>query len=566
MTKTTHPFQPNWRTEAPADKSWRSIFKWGAPDEFKHPNPGLYALLKESFGLEDNDFKARREEGDEAVTLSGALPPGLSETQVKALETIVGAENINSDDYTRVRFSYGKTMEELYDLRSKTVDHLCDLVVHPRNVEDVKAVVRFADQEKIPVYVYGGGSSVTLGLRPVKGGITLAMSTHMNRILSINETNQTVTVESGILGPALEEGLNHAPERFNTRFAYTCGHSPQSFEFSSVGGWIVTKGSGQQSSYYGDACDLLVSQEVVTPRGTITTLDYPATATGPLVNDIMKGSEGAFGVLTRVTLKLFRHMPENRKRFSFIFPDWGRAVSACRTIAQGEFGMPSVLRISDAEETLVGLKQHGIEGGLLDRFITARGYRTGDRCLMIGHTEGEKGFSRNVYRKVRNICKANGGMSLTAYPVKKWEKSKFKDPYMREDLNDFGITIDTLETGVTWDRLHAVHEGVRALIKERPRTVCMTHCSHFYPQGTNLYFIFLGTFENKVAYKQFQERVIDRIESCGGSLSHHHGVGKMISPWMERHLGGEQMAVLKALKRHFDPSGIMNPGGTLGLD
>jgi alkyldihydroxyacetonephosphate synthase len=157
-------------------------------------------------------------------------------------------------------------------------------------------------------------------------------------------------------------------------------------------------------------------------------------------------------------------------------------------------------------------------------------------------------------------------MTLTSYPVKKWEKSKFADPYMREDLNDYGICIDTLETGVTWDRLHKVHREVREFIKSRPRTLCLTHCSHFYAQGTNLYFIFIGKFKDSNEFKTFQRSVIERIEQSGGSLSHHHGVGKMMGNLMEKHLGKEQMAVLKAIKNHFDPNGIMNPGGTLGLD
>ena len=137
---------------------------------------------------------------------------------------------------------------------------------------------------------------------------------------------------------------------------------------------------------------------------------------------------------------------------------------------------------------------------------------------------------------------------------------------MREDLNDFDVYIDTLETGVTWDKLHQVHRSVRAFIKTRPRTLCLTHCSHFYPQGTNLYFIFIGRFKDALEFKTFQREIIDRIEQAGGSLSHHHGVGKMIAPLMERHLGREQMGILRALKHHFDPHNIMNPGGTLGLD
>jgi alkyldihydroxyacetonephosphate synthase len=137
---------------------------------------------------------------------------------------------------------------------------------------------------------------------------------------------------------------------------------------------------------------------------------------------------------------------------------------------------------------------------------------------------------------------------------------------MREDLNDYGITIDTLETSVPWDRVHDLHQGVRRYIKGRPRTICMTHASHFYPTGTNLYFIFMGRFENVDLFREFHAGIIEQIQYYGGSLSHHHGVGRMMAPWMERHLGKEQMDVLRALKNHFDPNHIMNPGGLLGLD
>lgn len=564
--KNKNVFQPDWRESAPEKNSFRSIFKWGSPVGFKHPNERLYALLKETFKLTDKDFSTKVSQGDEEATLGKSHAITLSEKQVSAFEKIVGNENINSDDYSRIKFSSGKTMEEALELRNQTVKKVSDLVVHPKNKEDIQAIVTYCNKEKIPVYVYGGGSSVNLGFRPEKGGITLVMSTHMNKILEFNETNSTATVEAGIMGPAYEEILNNAPEKFNARFPYTCGHFPQSFEYSSVGGWIVTKGSGQASSYYGDAVDLVISQEYVTPTGSFKTLEIPSTATGPMVNDIMKGSEGVYGILVNVTLKIFRYMPKNRKKFSFIFPSWQDAVNATREISQGEFGMPSVLRISDPEETFVGLKQHGIEGTFLDKIITAKGYEPMQRCLCLGHTEGEKSFSKSVYKNIRKVSKKHGGMSLTSYPVKKWEHGKFADPYLREDLNDYGIIIDTLETGLTWDNLHTVHMGVREYMKQRPETICLTHCSHFYPQGTNLYFIFIGKFESWEDYKEFHSGIIDKINEFGGSLSHHHGVGKMIGPWMEAHLGKEQMKILKAIKKHFDPNNIMNPGGSLGMD
>jgi alkyldihydroxyacetonephosphate synthase len=304
----------------------------------------------------------------------------------------------------------------------------------------------------------------------------------------------------------------------------------------------------------------------VTPTGSFKTLAYPGTATGPKVNDIMKGSEGAFGVLVSATMRVFRYQPENRRSFAFMFSTWEAAVDAAREISQGEFGMPSVFRISDAEETDVAMKLYGIEGTAFDKIMAFRGFKPMQRSLYIGMAEGEKDFAANIKKKVKKICRAQGGMYLTGYPLKNWEHGRFADPYMREDLNDFGVMIDTLESGVTWDNLHNLHRGVREFIKSRPNTVCMTHASHFYPQGTNLYFIFIAKMENINEYKEFQDGIIDRIQKHGGSLSHHHGIGKMISPWMEQHLGTEQMNVLRALKKHFDPHNIMNPGGTLGLD
>jgi len=557
-------FQPDWMEDAPVQGSYRSIFKWGDPLGFKHPNPKLYRELKEVFSLTDDDFREKESTGNEPVRYK--QPVKLSRAQAAKLAKIVGDENVSSDDYDRLKFSAGKTVEESMLLRNGKVTRVSDLVVHPRGKEDVREIIAYCNQQKIPVYVYGGGSSVNFGLYPARGGVTLVLSTHMNKILEFNETNQTVRVQAGMMGPAFEKALNNAPKEFGAKRSYTCGHFPQSFEYSSVGGWIVTLGSGQQSSYYGDAYDLVLSMEIVTPAGTVRTLDYPGTATGPKITDMLKGSEGTFGVVTEVTWKIFRYMPENRKYFGYIFPTWDDAVNASREIAQGEFGMPAVFRISDPEETHIGLKLYGIDGTIFDKLMTLRGYKPMERCLFLGSADGEKRFTANIHRQVKKICKKHGGMYLTGFATKQWEPGRYRDPYLREDLQDYGIVIDTLETGVKWDNLHRVHQEVRKFIKNRPRTVCMTHCSHFYPQGTNLYFIYFMKVKDVKEYMAFQDGIIDAIEKSGGSLSHHHGVGRMIGPWMEKHLGKEQMDVLRTLKGHFDPKNIMNPGGQMGLD
>ena len=241
-------------------------------------------------------------------------------------------------------------------------------------------------------------------------------------------------------------------------------------------------------------------------------------------------------------------------------------MNASREIFQGEFGNPSVYRISDAEETEVGLKLYGLEGTPLDRLINLKGFKPMQRCLVLGQADGDADFTKLVKKKVRRISAKHGGFYLSGFPVKTWEKGRFEDPYMREDLNDYGIIIDTLETGVSWDQVRTVHQQVRKFIKQRPATICLTHASHFYPQGTNLYFIFIAKMDDIEEYKNFQDGILDCLQKSGGSLSHHHGVGRLIGPWMEQHLGLEQMDTLRALKHHFDPNNIMNPGGTLGLD
>jgi len=259
-------------------------------------------------------------------------------------------------------------------------------------------------------------------------------------------------------------------------------------------------------------------------------------------------------------------MPANTRRFAFLLPSWTAAVCAAREISQGEFGLPSMLRISDGEETDVALKLYGIDHPLVDRLLARRGLVPGRRCLMIGQADGEAGFTRNVHRRVRRIGRAHRGLYLGGYPVRRWAHGRFRDPYLREALNDYGVAIDTLETTVPWDRLHRVHREVRAYIKGRPRTVCMTHASHFYPQGTNLYFIFITPMAALDEFQAFHRGIIARIAAAGGSLSHHHGVGRLMGPFLATQLGPVQMDLLRALKRHLDPRGIMNPGGTLGLD
>ena len=268
--------------------------------------------------------------------------------------------------------------------------------------------------------------------------------------------------------------------------------------------------------------------------------------------------------MTSVTMKIFPHYPEAFRPFSFMFPDFEKGVDAVRQISQAGFGMPAILRLSDAEETDVALKMYGLNNGILDRWLRFKGLAPGKRCILMGQTRGHPDYSTMVCKQLKRVCSLNSGTYLTGYPMKKWYKGRFSDPYMRDSLNDVGVLIDTLEASVTWDKIHDLHKNVREYIKAHPHMICMTHASHFYAQGTNLYFIFITRMKETDQFVAFQRGIIEKIIQHHGSLSHHHGVGKMMGPLMADHLGKEQMAAIGALKHHFDPNGIMNPGG-MGL-
>ena len=558
-------FEPKWVKEPAPKDSWRSIFRWGDPDFVKYPKESLYKLIKSTFHMTDEDFS--HYDGDigmEKVVLNA--PCHLEEKHLEALRRIVGDDYVTTEDYPRLAVAYGKTGFDTLRLRQHTVDSLPDAVVYPDTTKQVEEIVAYCCANKIPLYVYGGGSSVTMGVEPTKGGISLDMRKRFNKVLDFNEVDQTITVQAGMSGPDLEKNLNEAVKRFGAARAYTCGHFPQSFEYSSVGGWTVTRGAGQNSTYYGCITDIVLSQKYATPIGTVQTSHYPRQATGPDLNQIMMGSEGTFGVLTEVTLKVHRYMPENRKRFSYIFKDWPTAMAAAREMMQCEAGFASVFRLSDPEETNLMLRLYNVDETPLWNLLNHRGYKDMERCLFLGYTDGEKGYSENVARNIARIARSFGGMSLTSFVTKSWEKGRFNDPYLRDTLLDFGIMTDTLECTVNWSNMEKVHREVRKVCHALPDTIVTTHMSHCYPQGANLYFIFITRMDNAQEFRRYHSSILDAIQKSGAAMSHHHGIGKMFGPWLEGSLGHTEYGVIRTLCDYFDPDHLMNPGGTLGLD
>lgn len=559
---TEKKFVPDWTDKPPVPGSYRSIVKEGRQDQVEVPSYKYFRQLQRDLQLDDSYFQ-NKQDGNQPL---GPVPASKIDPHfIDAVIAIVGKENVQMDDYSRVKYSYGKLAEEMVNLKHGILHEITGAAVHPRDKSDVQKIVKLCDEKKVPIYVYGGGSSCNKGFLPQKGGITLVLNTHMNKVLEVNELNHTCRVQAGCMGLQLEDALNNAPEKFHTVHRFTNGHFPQSFELSSVGGWVLTLGSGQASTYYGEPYNLVLAMEMVTPRGIISTKDYVTTATGPRIMDMLKGSEGVFGVLVELTIKIFRYMPENRKYFSYIFPSFDEAVSAAREICQGQFGLPAVFRISDSFETDNAFQmypQPPIIEWVLDKVL---GFKPGKRCLCMGTIEGEAAFTKLVKRKIARIASRHGGFSTGSGPSKIWEKDRYTSFMIGEAITDYDIIMDTVETPVKWDNLQHIHDAVLDYAHSVPGTTCFGHMSHFYPYGSNLYFIF-GIKGNVQDYIDYRTGLVDAMVRAGGSPSHHHGVGKLMHQWIERFLGKEEMDALRALKRHFDPNGIMNPGYQLGLD
>ena len=544
-----------------AGKTFRSILKWGDPQHEQCLDPKVLAIIQEVFGLEEMDLQGRHLDGGEVVKLDHRCR--LSTEQLNDLRGLVGSENVEVSDYSRAYHSFGKYYTDLLNLRLGKVPHPPDAVLYPRGTEEVEQLVQFCHEGGIPLIPFGGHSSVTRGVETPKGGISLDLTRHLNKVLEINEENASVTVQSGIYGPAFEAALNAHGE------GYTGGHFPQSFEFSTVGGWVAARGAGQMSTGYGKIEDMVLALKVVTPRGTLETKAYPAAAQGWDLNEIILGSEGVLGVITEVTLKIRPHRPDQTAFASFLFRDFASAILAMREVMQAQIGRPHLFRLSDPEETQLAFSMKGFSDTWTDRYLHFRGYEAGQRTVMFVAVEGHSDYARGVAKRITAVARKYGALKTGAGPVRRWLKQRYSSAYLRDPLMDLGIMTDTLETAVTWEQLLPLWKGVRAYIKSRPQTTCMVHLSHVYENGANLYFTFLSPMEKGREledYREFHQGLVDAIVEFGGSLSHHHGVGRVMAPWMESQHGEVGMELMKAIKDHLDPKGIMNPGGMLGLD
>jgi alkyldihydroxyacetonephosphate synthase len=501
----------------------------------------------------------------EAVVLSSSR---LGAEARAALETAVGKEHVLLDAAERAYHAAGKSFADLLRMRSGKLERAPDVVVYPTSADEVARVLDAARDHDLVVVPFGGGTSVVGGVEPLlppsKRAVVALDTTRLDKLLVLDDQSLTATFQAGIDGPSLETEL--------ADLGYTLGHFPQSFEHSTLGGWIAARSSGQQSDGYGGIDALLVSAKIVTPRGELATLTVPRHATGPDLKEIVLGSEGTLGVIVEATVRIREKMGMQDVR-GMLFREFASGLRTIRAWAAA--GLPMMMmRLSDAQETELSLllrhdpdKRFDAAATLLDATKSV-GYGD-ERALMLFGIEGNDRARLSAHMlRAQAIGILNGGLPLGKGPGESWKKDRFRTPYLRDFLLDQGVAIDTMETAFEWSKLEEGHLRVLDAMQRATELyagggLALAHVSHSYPDGACVYFISVYPVRPSDALDQWRaikRAITDAIVDAGGTVSHHHGIGTDHAPWLAREKGALGVEAIKSLKQTFDPGGIMNPG------
>ena len=519
---------------------------WGDPDRRTGLPPQAAAWLQAEIGLP----VAPASPGPVRVTAST-----LGDLSLAALICAVGPEHVLLEDPARLLRAAGKSYLDLVRMRSGSVG-APDAVVLPGTAAEVRAVLAACAAHGLTVVPFGGGTSVVGGVSPVGPSPVVSLDLRrMDRLLSVDPVSLTAVFEPGVRGPGAEALL--------AAHGLTLGHFPQSFEYATIGGFAATRSAGQASSGYGRFDEMVLGLVVQTPAGELRLGRGAASAAGPDLLGLMLGSEGAFGVITEVTVRV-RPKPKSGRYEAFFFKTWEDGLAALRALEQAGLA-PDVARLSDPDETRVQLTlagTGGLKGRLGRKVLSARGYATG--CLAILGWDGTTASIADRRKVVLPVLKSRGAMSVGTSIGERWKHGRYDGPYLRDDLLDAGALVETLETSALWSQLPATWAAVRtALSAQLPGCVVMCHVSHLYPQGASLYFTVLAaqsTTDPVTQWQNAKDAAGHALVASGATITHHHAVGADHRPWMTDEVGALGVEVLKAVKAVLDPTGMLNPG------
>jgi alkyldihydroxyacetonephosphate synthase len=458
----------------------------------------------------------------------------------------------------RAGHTYGRSYRDV--VRATRRDFSCppDLVAFPENEHDVIRVLEHCDRERLAAIPFGGGSSVCGGVAPDPDGrFRAAISVdlgRLDRVVEVDVRSRAARIQGGVLGPSLEDQLR--PHRLTLR------HFPQSFEFSSLGGWIATRSGGHFATLFTHIDEFVESLRVVTPTGIVETRRLPGSGAGPSPERLFIGSEGTLGVITEAWMRL-QERPRFRASFSANLPDFERGVEAVRTLAQSGL-FPSNCRLLDPREALVSGAGAGDHAALLVAFESADHPLDAAICRAAEICRDHGGVVPEASLATRTAGEGDRAGASGA-----WRGAFLRGPYLRDELVLMGIFVETFETAVTWDRFGSLHSAVMDAAERSARETgkggAMVSCriTHAYPDGAAPYYTVIApaaSGEELAQWDTIKRAVTGAILDCGGTTTHHHAVGRDFRPYYERERAPGFARALAAAKQELDPHGILNPG------
>ncbi len=529
--------------EADPSMRWNG---WGDPAKAKDLPLAVRALLPMLLG------RVRKPEPAVELAHVQLRPSRLTDEDRAAFCAAIGPENVDDAAEARIRHAGGRSTPDL--LRRREVEQDApDAVLRPADHEEVRACLDIAVARGIAVIPFGGGTSVVGALDPERGGHHAVVSLDLRRLrglIRLDDVSRDAVLAAGTTGPEAEALLS--------AHGFELGHFPQSFRYATIGGFAAARSSGQNSAGNGRFDTMVTGIRVATPTGDIELGRAPGSAAGPDLIRVFLGSEGIFGVITEVRVRV-HPIPRDRVFESWSFPDFASGAEGLRRVAQQGNG-PTVIRLADEAETAVTLAQVGRIGKAL-----AKG------ASVVTVYEGVDIAERRARTAVQ--LAAAGGVSAGEGPAEDWRKGRFDGPYLRDSLLDAGVFCETLETATTWRNLHALRSAVEEALKAGfshvgAKAYVMCHVSHIYPTGASLYFTVLAALrpEPLDIWTAVKARVNDAILGSGGTISHHHAVGRDHAPWLRQEIGDTGIRILSAIKRELDPTGVLNPGAVLEIE
>lgn len=536
-----------------------NIWRWGKPENAVHLNnfPKLKVFLESKFEKKLNaDFK---------IPLLKISPSRFTENDLRTIFPGLKEDQVTLKEEERLRYTIGRSYYDIIKVFTNRNFFPPDFVLFPETIEEISEILKQAVKNRIKIITFAGGSNVVGAFDAnTTSSFGVLNMQRINRLVEIDYYSHTATFETGIFGPQLEKILN--------KKNYTLGHFPQSFEFSTLGGWLALRSAGQESGLYGKIEDIVLQMKVITPSGIIEDVGFPRHACGPDFQRLFLGSEGTLGIIVQAKLRIHKK-PEKHFWKIALFRNFESGAEALREIIQSGIH-PSVARFSDVAETqlssLISHKEQSpgqkIIQSVMKSWLKSKGYN--QPCVLMMRFAVRNDSDYTAAKVASQITKKHGAQKLPSSVAASWESTRFSLPYLRDTLVEHRVFIDTFETVTNWKNIIPIYHHITNALKSKSDYfdkggILLCHISHVYETGASLYFTMITAQEKEKEIEQWQQLkkiVSDEISLHGGAISHHHGIGKDHQQWYLHQFNPETKKLLQAIKNHLDPENILNPG------